>query len=93
MLRLADAEGRKLTIEQEATLLRVTRLDPASPFLDAFRKVQLPAGHGLELWLDAGSIEIIGDGGGLSLTMQHRMAGERLLLGWNKDRAGQSCAA
>ena len=93
VLHLADALGRMLTIEQDATLLRVTRLDPASPFLDAFREVQLPAGHGLELWLDAGSIEIVGEGGALSLTMQHRMAGERLLLGWNKCQAGQPCAA
>lgn len=92
-LRLGDGSGRILMIERGECLLRVTRLDLASPFLDAMREVPLSAALGLELWLDAGSIEIIGDRGAFSLTMQHRMAGERVRLDWSKGAVDQDRAA
>ncbi len=92
-LRLTDAEGRILLIERGQRMLRATRLDPASPFLDASREMPIGPGQDLELWLDAGSIEIIAELGAVSLTMQHRLAGQRLALDWDKCPAGQSCPA
>ena len=92
-LRLSDANGRALVIERGESLLRLTRIDPANPFLDALREVPLDAGHRMEVWLDAGSIEIIAEQGAVSLTMQHRMAGERLSLDWSEGAVGKIRAA
>ena len=92
-LSLADAQGRKLLVERREGMLKFTRLDPASPFLDASREMPIRAGSGLELWLDAGSIEFIGERGAVALTMQHRMTGQRLSLHWENCPAGHSCAA
>ncbi len=92
-LRLRDSSGRLLVIEREEHSLRATRLDPASPFLDTTRELPLSVERGVELWLDAGSVEIIGDRGTASLTMQHRMAGERVNLEWNNGAADQERAA
>ena len=92
-LRLSDADGRALLVERNTSLLRVTRVDPASPFLDARREMPLGAGQPVEVWLDAGSIEIIGEQGAVALTMQHRMAGERLAVDWNEGSAGKTRAA
>jgi hypothetical protein len=93
LLHLGDCNGGRLMIERADCILRVTRLDPVNPFLDAMYELPIRTEHRLELWLDAGSIEIIGDRGAVSLTMQHRMAGERLTLDWNGGLANQECAA
>ena len=71
----------------------MTRVDPANSFLNTQRELPLGAGQPVEVWLDAGSIEIIGEQGAVALTMQHRMAGERLALDWNEGAAGKTRAA
>ncbi|WP_374281518.1 glycoside hydrolase family 32 protein [Novosphingobium sp.] len=77
---LTDAEGRLLVVERRDDQLTLTRRDPASPFLDAVRHARVDGDGPLDLWLDAGSAELLGDDGRLSVTVQHRMAGDRLAL-------------
>lgn len=77
-LRLADGEGRELVIERSPGRLCVTRRDPVSPFLDAMREVALAGSGSVDVWLDAGSVELLADGGAVSLTMQHRLSGEKI---------------
>ena len=81
-LTLDDGAGRRIEIAAGCATLRVSRRDAVSPFLDHECKVPLPGRAPLRLWLDAGSIEILGDDGALSLTMQHRMAGDAVALDW-----------
>jgi fructan beta-fructosidase len=76
-LMLTDRDQRELRIERRGTELFATRRDPVSPILDAVQRAVLGAGENLALWLDCGSAELIGAGGTLSLSLQHRMAGER----------------
>lgn len=85
-LTLQDGAGRLLYLSRYAGLLRVVRKDAANPFLDAVREAALEGGDPVDLWLDAGSIEIIADGGAVSLTMQHAMASE--LLSQQLEMAG-----
>ena len=67
-------------VERRDDQLTLTRRDPASPFLDAVRHARVDGDGPLDLWLDAGSAELLGDDGRLSVTVQHRMAGDRLAL-------------
>lgn len=92
-LRLADAAGRTMLIERGDGLLRVTRHDPVSPCLDALRETSVGAGAAIDLWLDAGALELIADNGATALTMQHRLDGCRLSLGWNDGEKLEERAA
>ncbi len=75
-LSLADSEGRLLMLERRGEQLALTRRDAVSPFLDAVCRTRLAQEHGLSVWLDYGSIELLDQTGTLALTMQHRMAGD-----------------
>ncbi|MFM2300553.1 MAG: hypothetical protein RLZZ84_289 [Pseudomonadota bacterium] len=77
---LGDAEGRLLMVERRGAQILVTRRDPVSPFLDAVCSARIAADSPVELWLDAGSIEVLGDAGVLSISLQHRMTGDSLSL-------------
>ena len=79
-LSLADSEGRLLMLERRGEQLALTRRDAVSPFLDAVCRTRLAQEHGLSVWLDYGSIELLDQTGTLALTMQHRMAGEHWSL-------------
>ena len=79
-LTLADQDGRILVIERGPEGLFASRRDPRNPALDADTTVCLGAGQELTLWLDGGSIELLSKDGLAALTMQHRLAGERLAL-------------
>lgn len=79
-LTISDTNGRFLQIERRGQTLFVQRRDPSSPFLDAVSKVNIKGTPSLNLWLDYGSLELLDSSGQLSLTMQHRLQGERLGL-------------
>lgn len=79
-LAIGDQEGRSVRIERRGTGLVVTRRDPVSPFLDGECETSLEGDAPLSLWLDTGSIELLGGEGCVALTVQHRLAGERLAL-------------
>ena len=86
-LRINDTAGRILLIERGEGRLRVTRIDPLTPALDAVREAALVNDQPIDLWLDVGSLEILGEYGTFALTMQHRMVGERLSAEWNSSAA------
>jgi fructan beta-fructosidase len=79
-LTIGDRAGRLLLVERRGDQLALTRRDPVSPFLDTIQRAQLPSGEGLQLWLDAGCLELFGADGTLVVTLQHRLEGEALLL-------------
>ncbi len=84
-LVLTDGADRQLRIKRRGIDLFVSRRDPVSPFLDTFQHVHVRSANGLTLWLDCGSLELIGESGTLALSLQHRMAGDtysaKFLLG------------
>lgn len=65
--------GRRLMISRDGGSVRVQRKDPFTPDLDMVREAALPARADLTIWLDHGSIELLGDFGRMALTMQHRL--------------------
>ena len=75
-LRLEDPDGRSITLHRQPGRLVVERRDTASPFLDATCEVLLSDGAAIDLWCDAGSVEVIADEGSACLTLQHRLAGD-----------------
>ena len=75
---LDDGNGRSLELERNGGMLRARRRDENHPFLDAVREVPLVSQASVELWLDAGSIEVMADGGAVSLTLQHCFSGETI---------------
>lgn len=79
-LTLADRGGRTLVLERSSTGLTLTRRDPVTPALDRTAALDGAAVAGAELWLDHGSIELLGNDGLLSVTMQHRLEGDRFIL-------------
>ncbi len=79
-LVLGDDQGRLLMVEQRGAQVLVTRRDAVSPFLDVVCNARSAGSGAFELWLDAGSLELLGDDGTLSLSLQHRLAGESLAM-------------
>lgn len=79
-LRLSDAHGRVFEIQRLPGTLRVDRRDPVTPQLDLTRTCAMASDAALELWLDSGSLEIFGDNGAFTLTLQHRLAGKEWTL-------------
>ncbi len=79
-LTLADTAGRLLVIERRDEALVCTRRDPQVPALDAVCQTRLDPAQALVLWLDHGSLELLSADGLTALTLQHRLAGERLSL-------------
>ena len=75
---LEDGNGRALELERDGGVLRARRRDENHPFLDAVREVPLACQTPVDLWLDAGSIEVMADGGAVSLTLQHCFSGETI---------------
>ena len=79
-LRIEDDDGRMLLIERRASLVQVTRRDPAGAYLDRVQQVQLGRTAPLKVWLDVGSLELLGDDGCTALSMQHRLRGDQFAL-------------
>ncbi|MEN9683099.1 MAG: hypothetical protein RLZZ427_850 [Pseudomonadota bacterium] len=77
-LVLDDGAGRLLMIERHAAQVLVTRRDPVSPFLDAVCRARVASDALLSLWLDVGSLEVLADDGTVAISLQHRMAGEKI---------------
>ncbi|MCW1401898.1 glycoside hydrolase family 32 protein [Novosphingobium sp. MW5] len=75
---LDDGDGRSIELERDGSVLRAVRKDAASPFLDASREMALASDAPVDLWLDAGSLEVLADGGAAALTLQHCLASETL---------------
>lgn len=91
-LVLGDGDGRLIILERHGAVLSATRRDPHAPFLDIVKRARIKGGRPLELWLDAGSIEVLGDDGLLSLSLQHRLAGDVLSLRCRNGSAEASAA-
>jgi len=75
VLHFGDGKGRSIAIESRGEALSVTRTDPVSPFLDKHYQALLPQGTTLDIWIDAGSLELLSADGLTALTIQHRLAG------------------
>ncbi|MFM6931882.1 MAG: glycoside hydrolase family 32 protein [Novosphingobium sp.] len=75
---LDDGDGRSIELERDGGILHAVRKDAASPFLDARREMALASDTPVDLWLDAGSLEVLADGGAAALTLQHCLASETL---------------
>lgn len=74
-IELAAPCGRHLMIARDGNSVRVQRQDPFTPDLDTVREATLPSGADLTIWLDHASIELLGEGGAMALSMQHRLEG------------------
>lgn len=75
---IADAEGRAIEIRRSGATLRATRHDPVSPLLDAVCECTTSGDGPIEIWLDGGSIEVLGEDGLCALSLQHRLSGNEL---------------
>lgn len=75
-LVLEDREGRSIELTRDQGRLRAVRLDRQCAFLDAVREAKLVSGAPVDLWIDAGSVELIADQGATALTLQHCFGGE-----------------
>jgi len=75
VIEIAGTCGRRLMIVRDAYTIQVRRHDPITPELDAVREAHMPTGADLTIWLDHGSVELLGEGGAMALTMQHRLEG------------------
>ena len=79
-LRIEDAEDRILQVERRASLLLVTRRDPALPDLDTVQQLELHGPEAIEVWLDVGSLELLAKQGCAALSVQHRLTGAEFAL-------------
>ena len=86
-LRIEDREGRKLQVERRASLLLVTRRDPALTCLDTVQQLGLHGAAAIEVWLDVGSLELLADDGCAALSVQHRLSGSEFALDYVADKA------
>jgi sucrose-6-phosphate hydrolase SacC (GH32 family) len=87
MIEIAGEAGRLLLLSRDGGSLRVQRKDPVTPALDVAREVALGADGAIDLWLDTGSIELVGDRGAMSLTLQHRLGGAQVALRCDRNMA------
>ncbi|MDE2563769.1 MAG: glycoside hydrolase family 32 protein [Sphingomonadales bacterium] len=72
-LRLSDETGRTIGISRKGSRISIRRCDPVTPGLDIGREASITAGSAVELWLDAGSLELFADQGAIAMTLQHRI--------------------
>ena len=79
-LRIEDAGGRMLQIDRRASLLLLTRRDPALPYLDTVQQLELHGPVPIDVWLDTGSLELLAQQGCAALSVQHRLSGEEFAL-------------
>ena len=79
-LRIEDAEDRLLQVERRASLLLVTRRDPALPYLDTVQQLELHGPGSIEVWLDVGSLELLANQSCAALSVQHRLTGAEFAL-------------
>ncbi len=79
-LRIEAAEDRILQVERRASLLLVTRRDPALPYLDTVQQLELNGPGSIEVWLDVGSLELLANQGCAALSVQHRLTGAEFAL-------------
>ena len=86
-LQIEDGEGRKLQVERRASLLLVTRRDPALSCLDTVQQLGLHGAAAIEVWLDVGSLELLADDGCAALSVQHRLSGSEFALDYVTDKA------
>ena len=86
-LRIEDRQGRMLQVERRASLLLVTRRDPALPYLDMVQQLGFHGASPINVWLDAGSLELLADDGCAALSVQHRLSGGEFALSYVTDKA------
>jgi hypothetical protein len=67
--------------------ITVTRSDPVTRELNGTASMTCAVGSVLDLWLDRGSFELLGDEGAAALTMQHRLAGDSVKLSADRELA------
>ena len=79
-LRIEDDDARLLLIERRANLVQVTRRDSAAPYLDTVQQVRLGSTAPVKVWLDIGSLELLGDAGCTALSIQHRLRGTQFAM-------------
>ena len=79
-LRIEDDQARLLLIERRASLVQVTRRDPAAIYLDTVQQVRLEGTAPIKVWLDVGSLELLGDDGCAALSVQHRLRGAQFAM-------------
>ena len=88
-LRIEDDDARLLLIERRANLVQVTRRDSAAPYLDTVQQVRLGSTAPVKVWLDVGSLELLGDAGCTALSIQHRLRGTQFVMQYEpSDNAG-----
>ena len=85
-LTLADGEGRMLRIERRGDTIEVTRHDPAAMYFNAAKTAPLTGDAPIQVWLDVGSVEVLGDDGCCALTLQHRLSGANLAIHFAQAR-------
>ena len=86
-LQIEDADGGMVQIERRTGLLLVTRRDPGLPCLDTVQQLALHGEAPIDLWLDVGSLEVLGDEGCAALSVQHRLSGCEYALDYGKAAA------
>ena len=79
-LTLADGEGRMLRIERRGDAIEVTRHDPGGLYFSAVQTARIAGDAPIQVWLDMGSLEVLGADGCCAITLQHRLAGPDLAL-------------
>lgn len=77
--------GRRLGLMVSVGKITVTRSDPVTRELNATASLTCAVGSLLDLWLDRGSFELLGDEGAAALTMQHRLAGDSVKLSADRE--------
>lgn len=84
-LAVTGEAGRSIRLSASPGRLTVIRRDAVTPELDAVYDAAFDPHSPIDLWIDVGSIELLANGGALSLTLQHRLDAETLRL--ETDRA------
>lgn len=87
MIEIVGEEGRLLLLSRDGDTLKLQRKDPVTSVLDLASEVVLGANEPIELWLDTGSIEVLGDSGAMSLTLQHRLGGATVAVRCDRNLA------
>jgi sucrose-6-phosphate hydrolase SacC (GH32 family) len=84
-LLLMGASGRSIRLSARSGRLTIVRSDAVTPQLDAVCHATFDPARPIDLWIDQGSIELLANDGGVSLTLQHRLDAEALCV--ETDRA------
>jgi fructan beta-fructosidase len=83
--------GRRLVLSRSGDGLVLTRSDPLTPELDIAASMQCEAASAITLYLDHGSIELLGKDGAAVLTLQHRLSGSLVAVSADRELAVALC--